>query len=166
MGLFEVSARDFDLVIAEQYPGHTRAHRDDLDRVHLAADAIRLALPPHTARSGTVGLAEGHGLTIGGMLNHALDLCQGDLVAVMDAQDLYSRHYLTDLSRAFLFTTADGIESLWERSETLLKDPPPAKVYQPGTWGPNSIHQLIAPNAWRLPFERGWRENKNGDDDN
>lgn len=46
-GLFEVSARDFDLVIAEQYPGHTRAHRDDLDRVHLASDAIRLALPPH-----------------------------------------------------------------------------------------------------------------------
>ena len=36
LGLFEVSARDFDLVIAEQYPGHTRAHRDDLDRVHLA----------------------------------------------------------------------------------------------------------------------------------
>ena len=47
--LFEVAARDFDLVIAEQYPGHTRAHRDDLDRVHLVADAIRLALPPHPA---------------------------------------------------------------------------------------------------------------------
>lgn len=46
VGLFEVSARDFDLVIAEQYPGHTRAHREELDRVHLAADAIRLALPP------------------------------------------------------------------------------------------------------------------------
>jgi DNA-binding transcriptional LysR family regulator len=54
-GLFEVSARDFDLVIAEQYPGHTRAHRDDLDRVHLASDAIRLALPPHPARSSTRG---------------------------------------------------------------------------------------------------------------
>ena len=52
VGLFEVSARDFDLVIAEQYPGHTRAHRDDLDRVHLAADAIRLALPPHPAGRG------------------------------------------------------------------------------------------------------------------
>ena len=49
-GLFEVSARDFDLVIAEQYPGHTRAHRAELDRVHLAADTIRLALPPHPAR--------------------------------------------------------------------------------------------------------------------
>jgi DNA-binding transcriptional LysR family regulator len=48
LALFDVAARDFDLVIAEQYPGHTRAHRDDLDRVHLAADTIRLALPPAT----------------------------------------------------------------------------------------------------------------------
>ncbi|HEV7468803.1 MAG TPA: glucose-6-phosphate dehydrogenase [Pseudonocardia sp.] len=59
-----------------------------------------------------------------------------------------------------LFTTADGIESLWERSALLLEDPPPVKMYPPGTWGPNAIHQLIAPNAWRLPFERGWREKK------
>ena len=59
-----------------------------------------------------------------------------------------------------LFTTAEGIESLWERSADLLTDPPPAKIYPAGTWGPNAIHQLIAPNAWRLPFERGWREKK------
>jgi glucose-6-phosphate 1-dehydrogenase len=59
-----------------------------------------------------------------------------------------------------LFTTAEGIESLWERSQDLLDDPPPVKSYPPGTWGPNAIHQLIAPNAWRLPFERGWRETK------
>lgn len=57
-----------------------------------------------------------------------------------------------------LFTTAEGIESLWDRSMPLLQDPPPVKLYQPGTWGPNAIHQLIAPNAWRLPFERAWRE--------
>jgi glucose-6-phosphate 1-dehydrogenase len=63
-----------------------------------------------------------------------------------------------------LFTTAEGIESLWERSENLLADPPAAKLYPQGTWGPNAIHQLIAPNAWRLPFERAWREAKdNGD---
>ncbi|MGZ6780932.1 MAG: glucose-6-phosphate dehydrogenase, partial [Mycobacterium sp.] len=62
-----------------------------------------------------------------------------------------------------LFTTAEGIESLWERSETLLSDPPPAKLYPQGTWGPNAIHQLIAPNAWRLPFERAWREHKHDD---
>jgi glucose-6-phosphate 1-dehydrogenase len=46
-----------------------------------------------------------------------------------------------------LFTTAEGIESLWERAQDLLDDLPPAKMYQPGTWGPNAIHQLIAPNA-------------------
>ena len=59
-----------------------------------------------------------------------------------------------------LFTTAEGIESLWDRSALLLEDPPPVKPYQPGTWGPNAIHQLIAPRAWRLPFEREWREAK------
>lgn len=45
-GLFEVSARDFDLVLAEQYPGHTRGHWPDLDRLSLATDALRLAVPP------------------------------------------------------------------------------------------------------------------------
>jgi len=59
-----------------------------------------------------------------------------------------------------LFNTAEGSESLWERSIPLLEDPPPVKSYPPGSWGPNSIHQLVAPNAWRLPFERGWREKK------
>ncbi|MCD2190177.1 glucose-6-phosphate dehydrogenase [Actinomycetospora soli] len=59
-----------------------------------------------------------------------------------------------------LFTTADGIESLWDRSQPLLADPPPVKPYPPGSWGPNAIHQLIAPNAWRLPFERAWREKR------
>jgi glucose-6-phosphate 1-dehydrogenase len=59
-----------------------------------------------------------------------------------------------------LFTTAEGIESLWERSIPLLENPPPVKPYSPGTWGPNAIHQLIAPHAWRLPFERVWREKK------
>lgn len=45
-GLFEVAARDFDLVVAEQYPGHARPRHPELDRVPLASDAIRLALPP------------------------------------------------------------------------------------------------------------------------
>ena len=57
-----------------------------------------------------------------------------------------------------LFTTAEGIESLWERSTPLLENPSPVKPYAPGSWGPNAIHQLIAPHAWRLPFERTWRE--------
>jgi glucose-6-phosphate 1-dehydrogenase len=57
-----------------------------------------------------------------------------------------------------LFTTAEGIERLWEVSTPLIEAPPPVRLYQPGSWGPKSVHQLIAPHAWRLPFERAWRD--------
>ncbi|WP_419828355.1 glucose-6-phosphate dehydrogenase [Methylobacterium sp.] len=57
-----------------------------------------------------------------------------------------------------LFTTAEGIERLWEVSVPLLENPPPVRLYEPGSWGPKSIHQLVAPYAWRLPFERAWRD--------
>ncbi len=57
-----------------------------------------------------------------------------------------------------LFTTAEGIERLWEISEPLLNDLPPVRPYPAATWGPNAVHQLIAPRAWRLPFERSWRK--------
>ncbi|MFC6009045.1 glucose-6-phosphate dehydrogenase [Angustibacter luteus] len=57
-----------------------------------------------------------------------------------------------------LFTTADGIERLWEVSVPLLENPPPVRPYARGSWGPNQIHQLVAPTAWRLPFERTWRD--------
>ncbi len=56
-----------------------------------------------------------------------------------------------------LFTTAEGIERLWQVSTHLLEAPPPVRLYEPNSWGPKSIHQLIAPHAWRLPFERAWR---------
>ncbi|MDM0034433.1 glucose-6-phosphate dehydrogenase [Variovorax sp. J22P271] len=62
-----------------------------------------------------------------------------------------------------LFTTAEGIERLWQVSTPLLEAPPPVRLYEPGSWGPKPIHQLIAPHAWRLPFERAWRDpNKAG----
>ncbi len=60
-----------------------------------------------------------------------------------------------------LFTSADGIERLWEISAGLLESPPPVRPYAAGSWGPNAIHQLIAPYAWRLPFERAWRSQTN-----
>jgi glucose-6-phosphate 1-dehydrogenase len=84
-----------------------------------------------------------------------------EIDTVADALEAYERLIL-DAMRGdhTLFTTAEGIESLWERSEQLLNEPPPVKSYPVGTWGPNAIHQLIAPNAWRLPFERGWREKR------
>ncbi|MBV8862819.1 MAG: glucose-6-phosphate dehydrogenase [Mycobacterium sp.] len=56
-----------------------------------------------------------------------------------------------------LYTTAEGVERLWEVSAPLLDDPPAVRTYDLDSWGPNAIHQLVAPRAWRLPFERGWR---------
>jgi len=89
----------------------------------------------------------------------------------LDKQSLqFSLHESSDVLEAYerlihdamsgdhtLFTTAEGIERTWELSAPLLLDPPPVRPYAPGSWGPNAIHQLIAPFAWRLPFERGWR---------
>jgi DNA-binding transcriptional LysR family regulator len=43
--LRETWARDFDMVIAEQYPAHAAPHHPGLDRRALTTDAIRLALP-------------------------------------------------------------------------------------------------------------------------
>jgi glucose-6-phosphate 1-dehydrogenase len=56
-----------------------------------------------------------------------------------------------------LFNTADGIERLWEVATPLLDNPPPVQSYAKGSWGPDSINELIAPRRWRLPFERRWR---------
>lgn len=44
--LYETWARDFDLVVAEQYPNHAAPWFPELDRVDLTSDAIRLAVPP------------------------------------------------------------------------------------------------------------------------
>ena len=59
-----------------------------------------------------------------------------------------------------LFTTAEGIERLWEVAAPLLESPPPLQFYEPGTYGPDTVQELIAPSRWRLPFERKWRESR------
>jgi glucose-6-phosphate 1-dehydrogenase len=50
-----------------------------------------------------------------------------------------------------LFTDADGIENLWAASNGLLRDPPPLHRYHPGSYGPQKMHELIAPRRWWLP---------------
>jgi glucose-6-phosphate 1-dehydrogenase len=50
-----------------------------------------------------------------------------------------------------LFADSEGIERLWAASAPLLADPPRLHRYQPGSWGPQAMHELIAPRRWRLP---------------
>ena len=58
-----------------------------------------------------------------------------------------------------LFTSAAGIERLWTVSAPLSRTRE-VLPYPTGSWGPEAIHELIAPRKWRLPFERRWREPK------
>ncbi|WP_028660134.1 LysR family transcriptional regulator [Nocardioides insulae] len=44
--LHGVSLREFDLVVAEEYPGHAAPWYDGLDRIPLTTDALALAVPP------------------------------------------------------------------------------------------------------------------------
>jgi glucose-6-phosphate 1-dehydrogenase len=94
----------------------------------------------------------------------SLQFAMHDTGMVGDVLEAYERLIL-DAMRGdhTLFTTAEGIERLWEVSMPLLGAPPPVRLYPDGSWGPKSIHQLIAPHAWRLPFERAWRNpNRDG----
>ncbi|MCH9829310.1 MAG: glucose-6-phosphate dehydrogenase [Gammaproteobacteria bacterium] len=88
----------------------------------------------------------------------SLQFAMHDTGLIGDVLEAYERLIL-DAMRGdhTLFTTAEGIERLWEVSAPLLETPPPVRFYEPGSWGPKAIHQLIAPHAWRLPFERAWR---------
>ena len=89
----------------------------------------------------------------------SLQFAMHDTGLIGDVLEAYERLIL-DAMRGdhTLFTTAEGIERLWEVSTPLLEAPPPVRLYAPGSWGPKSIHQLVAPHAWRLPFERAWRD--------
>jgi glucose-6-phosphate 1-dehydrogenase len=50
-----------------------------------------------------------------------------------------------------LFTSSEAIERLWEISEPVLEDSPPAAPYEAGSWGPPEADELIAPRRWHLP---------------
>ncbi|WP_158743573.1 glucose-6-phosphate dehydrogenase [Acidisphaera sp. L21] len=94
----------------------------------------------------------------------SLQFAMNDTGRIDDVLEAYERLIL-DAMRGdhTLFTTAEGIERLWQVSTPLLETPPPVRLYSPGSWGPKSIHQLVAPHAWRLPFERAWRAPATGD---
>ena len=77
----------------------------------------------------------------------------GDSFDVANELEGYERLlHNTMLGDHTLFTTADGIERLWEISTPLLQHPPSPLTYSPGSWGPDGINQLVAPHRWHLPY--------------
>ena len=74
-----------------------------------------------------------------------------DSFAQANALEGYERLILLAmLGDQSLFTRADGIERVWEISEPLLTSPPPVEPYEKGTWGPDTMHKVIAPHRWYL----------------
>ena len=55
-GLFELQAHAFDLVVAEQYPGHTRELRPGIERTLLGRDPVRLVVPLDSPATGLADL--------------------------------------------------------------------------------------------------------------
>ena len=88
--LYETWARDFDLVVAEQYPGHAAPRHPELDRVVLTTDAIRLAVPSPGVR-GTVSHLRGEPVL------HIEDTAA--LPWVMEPRGAASRHWAEQACR-------------------------------------------------------------------
>ncbi|MEZ2390308.1 LysR substrate-binding domain-containing protein [bacterium RCC_150] len=82
--LYETWARDFDIVVAEQYPGHAAPHHPGLDRATLTSDPIRLATPP-------IGL--------GGELISSLE-DTASMAWVMEPHGAASRHWAEQACRS------------------------------------------------------------------
>jgi glucose-6-phosphate 1-dehydrogenase len=51
------------------------------------------------------------------------------------------------------FTRQDGVEETWRIFEPLLREPPPAHSYAPGSWGPREGEELVAGfGTWHGPW--------------
>ncbi len=83
--LDEVWAREFDLVIAEEYPAHAAPRRRELDRVPLGQDGLKLGVPPGAAGPHAAG--DGPGASIRSILDTASSAW------VMEPRGTASRHW-------------------------------------------------------------------------
>ncbi len=67
--------------------------------------------------------------------------------------DAYER-LLGDAMRgdATLFAREDAVEEAWRIVDPVLKNPPPVIVYEPGTWGPAEVDEIVCPpGGWHNP---------------
>jgi glucose-6-phosphate 1-dehydrogenase len=51
------------------------------------------------------------------------------------------------------FTREDSVEATWRVIQPLLDDPPPARPYNKGSWGPAEADKLVVGwGGWRDPW--------------
>jgi glucose-6-phosphate 1-dehydrogenase len=49
-----------------------------------------------------------------------------------------------------LFTREDEVERAWEVLMPVLEHPPPVVTYEPGSWGPPEVDELLLPRHWHV----------------
>ena len=127
--LRETWARGFDLVIAEQYPGHAAAHFAGLDREPLTRDPIRLALP-----LPGIGGAEFDGV-------HALAQA-AELPWVMEPRGAASRHWAEQACRSAGFEPDVRYETADLQAHVRLVESGNAVALLPGLMHTGPEHRL------------------------
>lgn len=128
--LHETWARDFDLVIAEQYPGHAAPRYPELDRIKLTSDAIRLAVPPPSAdRPPITSIADA-----------------ADLAWVMEPRGAASRHWAEQACRSAGFEPDVRFETADLQAQIRLIESGNAVAFMPDlVWtGKTTTAQLLA----------------------
>ena len=125
-----------------------RAHRHDIPAGRVNEIVIDVA-DPGSIKVKFLAKVPGPELSLG----HAeMVFSYKDSFAIANALEGYERLILLAMiGDQSLFTGSDGIELLWGISTPLLENPPPAEPYEPGSWGPASVDELIAPFRWHLP---------------
>lgn len=124
-------ARDFDLVVAEEYPDHSAPHYPGLTRVTLIQDEIALACPPGT--SGTLELHR-------------------DSAWVMEPRGTASRHFAEQQCRVAGFEPDVRYETADLQAHLALVGAGLAVALVPGLMWPSA-----PPQVTRIGFERALR---------
>ena len=127
--LYDTWARGFDLVVAEQYPGHAAAHFVGLDREPLASDPIRLALPQEGAGDEA--------------FDHASSLADAaDLPWVMEPRGAASRHWAEQACRSAGFEPDVRYETADLQAHVRLIETGNAVALLPGFVHIGAAHRL------------------------
>ena len=133
--LRETWARTFDLVVAEQYPGHSTAHFTGLDRQLLIDDPIQLGLPDADAA---------HGPFLG--IERLEDAA--DLPWVMEPHGAASRHWAEQQCRSAGFEPDVRYETPDLQAHVRLIESGNAVAFLPGL-----VHGGMRPTVRRLDLE-------------
>ena len=82
----------------------------------------------------------------------ALKELEGTPAPISDEKDAYER-VLTDAMEgdATLFARQDYVEEAWRIVDPALKAGTPVFEYEPKTWGPKEVEQVMPPGGWQNP---------------